>query len=147
MKTQIISLAALVALTVLAIRWTYAAEGPVPGLVQTQPLSGRYVKTDRGYMVAYEQEIPGTEVKFQMQPIPGGKVRHGSPAGEQGRKADEGPQIEVQIEPFWMSTYEVTWAEYKQYMALYVTFKKLTAAKLQPVAADNKHLIVTAPSS
>ena len=54
-------------------------------------------------------------------------------------------EIEVEFEPFWMSSYEVTWAEYKQYMALYQSFKKLAAAKQQQATDESKHLIVTAP--
>src|SRR5262245_5871629 len=46
-----------------------------------------------------------------------------------------------------MSTCEVTWDEYKPYMAMYQTFKKLGAAKLQQVTPENKGMIVTAPSS
>jgi formylglycine-generating enzyme len=124
-----------------------AADVLPPGLVKEQPASGRFVKTEQGYMVPYQQTIPGTNVAFEMQPVPGGKFLFGSPDNEKGHKPDEGPQIEVQVEPFWMSTYEVTWAEYKQYMAMYVVFKKLTAAKLQPFAPESKHEIVTAPSS
>jgi len=97
--------------------------------------------------VPYQQTIPGTDVTFEMQPIPGGKFKLGSPESELGHKPDEAPQIEVEVEPFWMSTFEVTWSEYKQYMAMYVTFKKLAGAKLHPATPDNKHLIVTAPSS
>jgi formylglycine-generating enzyme required for sulfatase activity len=123
------------------------AEPLAPGLVKDQPNSGRFVKTDAGYMVPYAQTIPGTDIAFQMQPIPGGKFLLGSPETQHGHKPDEGPQIEVEIEPFWMSTYEVTWDEYKQYMAMYVIFKKLTAAKLQPITPTGKPEIVTAPSS
>src|SRR5262245_24724554 len=123
-----------------------AVEGTL-GLVKEQPASGRFVKTDAGYMVPYQQGIPGTEVTFEMQPIPGGKFLLGSPPGEQGRKADEGPQIEVQIEPFWMAAHEVTWDEYKPYMAMYQIFKKLTATKFLPITAENKPYVVTAPSS
>jgi formylglycine-generating enzyme required for sulfatase activity len=94
--------------------------------------------------------LPGTDVKFRLEPIPGGKFLLGSPENEKGHKPDEGPQLQVEIEPFWMSTHEVTWAEYKQYMALYQIFKKLHAAKLQAATADDaneKKLFVTAPSS
>ena len=42
-------------------------------------------------------------------PIPGGVYKMGSPASEKDRKADEGPQVEVKIEPFWMGRHEVTW--------------------------------------
>src|SRR5262245_24881347 len=123
------------------------AADPTPGLVKEQPTTGRFVKTDQGFMVPYQQTIPGTDASFEMQPIPGGKFLLGSPDSEQGRKPDEGPQVEVEIEPFWMSTHEVTWSEYKQYMDMYKIFKKLAAAKLQPSPPDSKHQIVTAPSS
>ena len=64
-------------------------------------------------MKAYVEQIPGTEVKFKMVPIPGGKFRMGSPAGEKGHAADEAPQHDVSIEPFWMEEHEVTWTEYE----------------------------------
>lgn len=63
-------------------------------------------------MKPYRQEIPGTDLKFTMTPIPGGTYLMGSPAGEENRKDDEGPQHKVQVEPFWMGTHEVTWEEY-----------------------------------
>ena len=37
----------------------------------------------------------------------------GSPATEANRRDDEGPQHEVEISPFWMSKYEVTWNQYE----------------------------------
>ena len=64
-------------------------------------------------MKPYSEKIPGTEVKFAMVPIPGGTFTMGSPESEAGRNADEGPQDEVKIEPFWMGKYEVTWQEYE----------------------------------
>ena len=63
-------------------------------------------------MKAYKQTIPGTEISFEMQPIPSGEFSLGSPASEADRKDDEGPQAKVKIEPFWMGKYEVTWEEY-----------------------------------
>lgn len=57
----------------------------------------------------YKETIPGTEVAFEMVPIPGGKFRMGN---ESGGKKDEGPAHEVEISPFWMGKYEVTWEEY-----------------------------------
>jgi len=136
----------MIVVTALAVS-ARAADVVAPGIVKDQPNSGRFVKTDAGYMVPYVQTMPGSEVTFEMQPIPGGKFLLGSPATQHGHKPDEAPQIEIEVEPFWMATHEVTWAEYKQYMAMYVIFKKLTAAKLQPITSDNKGLIVTAPSS
>jgi formylglycine-generating enzyme required for sulfatase activity len=123
------------------------AEDAEPGLVKDQPASGRFVKTERGYMVPYTATIPGSDVTFQMEPIPGGKFKLGSPASEKGREANEGPQIEVTVEPFWMSAYEVTWAEYKLYMRMHDLFKRLKSAGLHPITDANKADVVTAPSS
>lgn len=117
------------------------------GLVKQQPASGRFVKTDRGYMVPYKTTIPGTDIVFEMQPIPGGKTKIGSPATEAKRGADEGPQFEVEFEPFWMGTYEVTWAEYKKYMSLHDVFKQFVAEKIRPITPENKALVITAPSN
>ena len=64
-------------------------------------------------MKRYTEPIAGTEVKFEMVPIPGGKFMMGSPADEKGRQADEGPQHEVKIDAFWMEAHPVTWEEYE----------------------------------
>jgi formylglycine-generating enzyme required for sulfatase activity len=63
-------------------------------------------------MKKYMDLVEHTDAKFEMTPIPGGKFLMGSPETEVGRKADEGPQHEVEISPFWMSTLEVTWDVY-----------------------------------
>lgn len=60
----------------------------------------------------YTETIPGTNVRFEMVPIPGGTFTMGSPASEFGHKADEGPQHQVTIRPFWMEKYEARWDEY-----------------------------------
>ena len=73
----------------------------------------RQLVHDKEAMKVYVEQVPGTESKFKMVPIPGGKFRMGSPANEAGRAADEGPQHDVSIEPFWMEEHEVTWAEYE----------------------------------
>ena len=63
-------------------------------------------------MKPYKQVISGARVAFEMVPIPSGTFLMGSPASEEDRKEDEGPQVKVKIEPFWMGKYEVTWDEY-----------------------------------
>ncbi|HMC88943.1 MAG TPA: formylglycine-generating enzyme family protein [Gemmataceae bacterium] len=63
----------------------------------------------------YLESIPGSEVKFDMVAIPGGTFLMGSPDGEPGRNADEGPQHPVALRPFWMGKCEVTWDEYDLY--------------------------------
>jgi formylglycine-generating enzyme required for sulfatase activity len=60
----------------------------------------------------YSEPIPGSEVKVEMIAIPGGTFLMGSPASEQGRSEDEGPQHPIKIRPFWMGKTEVTWDEY-----------------------------------
>lgn len=117
------------------------------GLVKEQPTTGRFVKTEKGYMVPYTATIPGTKITFEMQPIPGGKIKLGSPEGEAGHAKSESPQFEIELEPYWIGAYEVTWAEYKQYMAMVDKFKKLEAAKLMIMKEADKSTIVTAPSS
>ncbi len=44
--------------------------------------------------------------------LPGGTFTMGSPAHEPWRKADEGPQRQVSLRPFYISDHEVTFAEY-----------------------------------
>ena len=60
----------------------------------------------------YTDSVPGESVKFEMVAIPGGSFTMGSPDGEAGRTAAEGPQHQVTVKPFWMGKYEVTWDEY-----------------------------------
>ncbi|MEQ1892873.1 MAG: formylglycine-generating enzyme family protein [Planctomycetota bacterium] len=67
-------------------------------------------------MKAYRETVPGSEAAFELVPIPGGTFRLGSPADEEERKADEGPQVEVELAPFWMGRCEVTWNEYHPFM-------------------------------
>jgi formylglycine-generating enzyme required for sulfatase activity len=104
-----------------------------PGLVKEEPTSGRFVKTDDGYMVPYIETIPGTDVKFEMVPVPGGEFLLGSPAGEADRGEDEGPQVRVRVAPYWIGKTEVTWAEYQAYMKMYHVFKKLQQLAATPV--------------
>lgn len=123
-----------------------AAEVPEAGLVQDEPQQGRSVKTSRGFMVGYTTTIPGSDVTFTVVPIPGGEFTMGSPESEQGRSDSEGPQFVAVVEPFWMGIHEVTWAEYKQYMALHDIFRAFDAKAIRKVTAERKLDAVTAPS-
>lgn len=62
--------------------------------------------------VAYTDTIPGSEISFQMVPIPGGEFLMGSPEGEIGRNEDEGPVRKIRLSPFWMGKFEITWDEF-----------------------------------
>src|SRR5262245_18365368 len=60
---------------------------------------------------AYAEAIPGSDVTFDMVPIQGGTFAMGSPAGEPGRRDEEGPPVQVELAPFWMGRCEVRWEE------------------------------------
>lgn len=85
----------------------FAAPNERPGMV----VYGEDSKSPKS-MQPYVETIPGTTVKFELVPIPGGSFMMGSPSSEAKRFPDEVPQHEVTIRPFWMSTTEVTWNEY-----------------------------------
>ena len=59
--------------------------------------------------------IPGTDLKFEMVYVPGGKAKLGSAPNEAGRKPDEMALHEVELKPFWMSKTEVTWECFVRY--------------------------------
>lgn len=137
----------ILAIVALGSASLLAADQGVPGLVKERPAEGRFVKTDQGYMVPYKTTIPGTDVTFTMMPIPGGTFMMGSPPSEENRKEDEGPQVEVIVEPFWMGQTEITWAEYKTFMELHDIFKAFQAKGVREVTADNLIDAITAPSN
>ncbi len=89
----------------------------------------------------YSETLAGTRVKFDMVPISGGRFLLGSPEGEAGRNADEGPQRDVRIQPFWMGAMEVTWDEYDIF-----AFSQDIAKKPAPDAAPTASDAVTRPT-
>lgn len=105
-----------------------------PGLVTERPAAGRFVETPQGFMVPYTTVIPGTDAEFEMIPVAGGEFLLGSPDSEVDRSADEGPQVRVQVEPYWIGKCEVTWGEYHAYMAMYDAFKKFQQLAASPPA-------------
>lgn len=116
------------------------------GIVDQQPLDVRSVDSSHGYLIAYTAKIPGTDVTFEMVPIPGGTFLLGSPTDEAGRQSDEGPQVRVNVPPMWIGKCEVTWAEYKQYMRLCSVFEKFDDLQLRQISAENEIDAITAPS-
>lgn len=116
------------------------------GVVAKQPASGLFVKIEGGFMVPYTATIPGTDVKFQMVPVPGGTFTMGSPIDEEGRLADEGPQFDVVVKPFWMGKHEVTWDEYHCYLDMEYVFKELNHKKIRKTLKKFSVDAVTAPS-
>ncbi|QOV90142.1 formylglycine-generating enzyme family protein [Humisphaera borealis] len=70
-------------------------------------------------MKPFTQSIVGLAATFDMVPIPGGTVTVGSPESEKKRNKAEGPQFDVEVEPFYMGKYEMTWDIYNEYLAQY----------------------------
>ncbi len=118
----------------------------VPGIVEERPADGRSVKVAGGFMTPYTVTIPGTDVTFRMEPIPGGEFVMGSAAAESGREECEGPQRKITVEPFWMARCEVTWAEYKNYMRVYDAFKEFEEQGIRKVTDENRVDAITAPT-
>ncbi|MDB4338585.1 formylglycine-generating enzyme family protein [Rubripirellula sp.] len=116
------------------------------GISIEKPEAGPSVKIDDGYMVPYTMLIPGTDVKLDMIPIPGGEYLMGSPDDEPGRADDEGPQIKVVVDPMWVGKTEITWAQYKPYMYLYGIFKEFESRGERKVTEKNKVDAITAPT-
>ena len=127
-----------------------AEEAAIPGFVpgETQPdTNPPAIRYKNGWLVPYEETIPGSEVTFQMVPIPGGTFRLGSPDDEVGREPTEGPQVEVEVSPFWMGACEVTWEEYKVFMSMLDLFTALESSGVRLVTEENEVDAVTAPSA
>ena len=66
---------------------------------------------------------------------------------EKGHKKDEGPQFEVEVAPFWMGKYEISWAEYTEFMKMADLFHRFDGAKMREITKDNNSDAVTAPSN
>ena len=96
---------------------------PVEWMLEPTPLPAASAEGEKD-MKPYSERIPGSSVAFDMVPIPGGKFLLGSPNGEEGRSADEGPQVEVELEPFWMGAREVRWEEYELWGLGYDALRK-----------------------
>lgn len=81
----------------------------------------------------YTETIPGTDLSFEMVPVPAGVVQV-SVAAEDGEPA----YAEVELPAYWIGKHEVTWAEYRRYMALdkaYAELQQLTTMRDQESAA------------
>ncbi|MEM7314844.1 MAG: formylglycine-generating enzyme family protein [Planctomycetota bacterium] len=144
---RLISLLAILLFATSTAMGEEAAKKTLPtGIVKEKPAEGRSVKCDAGYMVAYKQVIPGTEIEFTMLPIPGGTYMMGSPDAEEDRQDDEGPQVKVNVQPFWMGKCEVTWHQYQYFMGMYDLFKSMESNKIRPVTDENRIDAVTVPT-
>jgi formylglycine-generating enzyme required for sulfatase activity len=119
---------------------------PTPEWLPKPPIDIPEAKAaDSAGMRAYVEQLAGGNVKFKMVPIPGGKFLMGSPPTEKGHQADEGPQHEVSVEPFWMEEHEVTWTEYELW-ALDLDKQRRKFSKTETTDQDKLVDAVAAPT-
>jgi formylglycine-generating enzyme required for sulfatase activity len=96
-------------------------------------------------MQPYTEQISGTDVKFDLVPIPGGEFLMGSPDSEADRGEDEGPQHPVRVEPFWMGKTEVTWDLYDIW-SFNLDIQRRKLENLTPTELDPQADAVTRPT-
>ncbi len=66
----------------------------------------------------YFEKIPGTDIPISMVPIPGGKMTLGSPRDEPGRESTDLPLTEVNIKPFFLGQFEISWEQLMPYIVI-----------------------------
>jgi formylglycine-generating enzyme len=130
---------------------TAVSSAATPGIATEKPADGPSVAIPGGFMVPYEQPLPGSEVTFTMIPVPAGKVTM-LVNSEDSTKGS----YEVIIEPYWIGKCEVSWAEYWRFMELDKAFARLQilrnarsadAAKIDSALGSMKELsaVISAP--
>jgi formylglycine-generating enzyme required for sulfatase activity len=102
--------------TALLVAWGVASCPATAGHPAPLPIPDAEAKTE-AEMKPYTEVIEHTDARIEMVPIRGGRFWMGSPETEKGRYPDEGPQHEVEISPFWMGKYEITWDVYEVWMS------------------------------
>src|SRR5687767_12986997 len=96
------------------MRGTHSITVGLVALALLPSLLGGDIRPPTSALKPYVEGIPGSNVRFEMVPLPGGRFRRGSDA-EAGRREDEGPVHDVTVRPFWMGAREVTWDEYDRF--------------------------------
>ncbi len=70
-------------------------------------------QSENSLFEAYTQKIPGTQVTFDMTPIPAGTFKMGNDAS---KNTDEKPAHSVTLDAFWMGTHEVQWDAFELFL-------------------------------
>jgi formylglycine-generating enzyme required for sulfatase activity len=96
------------------------AKGKTNAPGQVKKAGGEAAKPSQGkkgpVLQPYTETIPGPNLQFDMVPVPGGTFLLGSPVTEAKRREDEGPQVKLAIEPFYMAKYETIWELYDAFV-------------------------------
>lgn len=98
-----------------------------PGLAKSRPEAGHYVQSGHLYMVPFTMRIPGSDIDFEMVPVP---AKH-QPSS---------------LEPFWICKYEVSWEEFRVFMDEYRVFRELARDRKRVVNETNEIDAVTTPT-
>lgn len=93
-----------------------SGSGGADNMALVRRIHDRIAAAAAGPMAPYRKTIPGTDVAYDMVPIPAGEFPMGTPETDPAHKKDEGPVHKVRLEAFWMSAHEVTWDEYRLFM-------------------------------
>ena len=91
----------------------------------------------------YTESIAGTDVIYNMVPIPAGEFLLGSPEAEANRNPDEGPQKKVKMDAFWMMETELTWDLFELFIDMEKSALVSYSSDQSKVKADG----VTRPST
>src|SRR6056297_1300311 len=90
------------------------------GIANSAPSEGPFVELPGGqFMVPYTQKIPGTDIEFEMIPIPGGAFTMGTPETADAFVDDEGPTVSLSVKPMWVAKTETRWDMHDEYMRMY----------------------------
>ncbi|MCA9135617.1 MAG: formylglycine-generating enzyme family protein, partial [Planctomycetales bacterium] len=116
------------------------AGGPETRLLPQQPATGRFVETDRGFMVPYQQRIPGSGVVIEMVPVPGGEIRL------EPIDPSSGQPKTVSFEPFWIGKFEITMQQYMPYRQLHFTQKRNRPQGIDQAGSPTDVDAVTSPT-
>ena len=122
--------------------------GPETRLLQEEPAEGRFVKTERGYMVPYQQRIPGSSAVIEMVPIPGGTITIDlpPPLSETDKPNPPDQMYTTSFGPFWMGRFEITMDQYMPYRRLYYEQKRADAKGENKVTNPTAVDAVTGPT-
>jgi formylglycine-generating enzyme required for sulfatase activity len=112
--------AALVTIEIVA-----AETSPRP-IVSSKPATGHFVQIGSSFMVPFVETIPGTDVAFEMIPVPGIPAKN--------------------VSPFWVGKYEVTLREYREFATLYDLFQTMATGERERISEQRRVDVVSAPT-
>lgn len=132
-------------------------------LVDKHPGDGHFVKTERGYMVPYQQKIPGSDAVIEMLPVSGGTVvlpllpeptsvnttdhdDNGASSTNKSKTNADHVATRVTFDPFWIGKCEITMEQYMPYRRLYYEQKKAQSKEWQDKVDPNDVDAVTGPT-